>query len=179
MLPAPAKTVVSFAAFAMLLLALAGCSPAQLQALAFAEPTAPTPAVRPQVVAANLGPVSPQRGPREDINRLIAEYAARYDIPADLVHAVVKRESSYNPAARNGPYYGLMQISYPTARTMGYRGEPSGLLDARTNLNYAVKYLAGAYMVGDNNHGRAMRLYASGYYYDAKRKGLLEEVGLR
>ena len=33
----------------------------------------------------------------------------------------------------------MMQISYPTARSMGYKGEPEGLLDAETNLKYAVK----------------------------------------
>jgi len=92
---------------------------------------------------------------------------------------VVRRESTYNPRARNGPYYGLMQISYATAKTMGYRGEPAGLLDAETNLKYAVKYLRGAYMVGQNSHDQAVRFYSRGYYYDAKRMGLLEETGLR
>ena len=62
---------------------------------------------------------------------------------------------------------------------MGYRGAASGLLDADTNLRYAVKYLSGAYMVGGNNADQAVRNYSRGYYYDAKRQGLLEEVGLR
>lgn len=56
-----------------------------------------------------------------ELNRLIAKYARVYDVPEDLVHRVVERESGYNPAARNGPYYGLMQILPQTARTMGYR----------------------------------------------------------
>ena len=92
---------------------------------------------------------------------------------------VVKRESNFNPTAYNGGHYGLMQIKPATARTMGFRGEPRGLLDAETNLTYAVKYLRGAYLVADGNHDRAVRFYASGYYYDAKRKGLLKETGLR
>ena len=92
---------------------------------------------------------------------------------------VIVRESNYNPAARNGPYYGLMQISHATASGMGYRGAPAGLLNADTNLRYAVRYLAGAYMTAGGNEDQAVRFYARGYYYDAKRAGLLEKSGLR
>jgi soluble lytic murein transglycosylase-like protein len=100
-------------------------------------------------------------------------------VPESLIRRVVARESNYNPAARNGPNLGLMQIRHDTARTMGYRGEPAGLLDADTNLRYAVKYLRGAYIVADRNEDRAIALYQRGYYYDAKRRGLLVETGLR
>jgi soluble lytic murein transglycosylase-like protein len=118
------------------------------------------------------------KGPAH-VNSLIAKYAAHYDVPESLVHRLVKKESGYNPRARNGPYWGLMQISAATARSMGYRGESSGLLDADTNLKYAVKYLRGAWIVGGYSEAAAIRGYQRGYYYDAKRKGLLEESGLR
>ena len=117
-------------------------------------------------------------GPAE-INALIAKYADVYDVPEELIHRVVKRESNYNAAARNGPYYGLMQILPQTARTMGYRGPASGLLDADTNLKYGVKYLRGAYLVARGHHDRTIHWYSRGYYYEAKRMGLLEETGLR
>ena len=117
-------------------------------------------------------------GPAE-INRLIASYARLYDIPPDLIHRVVQRESGYNPAARNGPYYGLMQILPQTAQTMGFRGTPTDLLDADTNLRYGAKYLRGAWMVSGGNRDEAVMWYARGYYYEAKRMGLLEETGLR
>lgn len=113
------------------------------------------------------------------VHALIERTAARYDVPASLVHRVVRRESNYNPAARNGPYYGLMQIRPETARTMGYRGAPEGLLDAETNLTYGVRYLRGAWLVSRGNHDRAVMWYAKGYYYEAKRMGLLKETGLR
>lgn len=116
---------------------------------------------------------------RAYIDLLIQYYADYYDVPADLVHRVVIRESTYNPRARNGPYWGLMQILPETARTMGFRGKPEDLLDAETNLIYAVKYLRGAYIVAGGNHDAAVRHYASGYYYAARDKGLLEETGLR
>lgn len=106
-------------------------------------------------------------------------WADYYDVPASLVQRVVIRESTHQPGARNGPYYGLMQILPQTARTMGYKGQASGLLDADTNLKYAVKYLRGAYLVADRDPDKAVMWYARGYYYEAKRKGLLEETGLR
>nr|WP_253913447.1 lytic transglycosylase domain-containing protein [Pseudoruegeria sp. HB172150] len=113
------------------------------------------------------------------LRNLINEYADHYQVPRPLVHKVVQRESGYVPTARNGPYMGLMQIHPVTARTMGYRGQPQGLLDAETNLRYAVKYLRGAWMVSDGNMDRAVGWYARGYYYEAKRRGLLEATGLR
>lgn len=121
----------------------------------------------------------PVRGGPAEVNRLIAKYARHYDVPETLVHRLVQRESGYNPSARNGPYWGLMQILPQTARTMGFRGEPEELLDAETNLIYAVKYLRGAWLVSEGSHDRAVMWYAKGYYYEAKRRGMLEETGLR
>ena len=116
--------------------------------------------------------------PRGEVDRLIAKYAALYEVPEALVRRVVRRESNFNPAAHNRSYWGLMQIRHDTARGMGYRGPANGLLDAETNLKYAVKYLRGAWLVSGGNHDRAVGFYARGYYYDAKRKGLLDETGL-
>ena len=115
----------------------------------------------------------------DEISAAITEYAVMYNVPETLVHRVVKRESKYNPGAYHRGNWGLMQIKYATARTMGYRGPAKGLLDAHTNLRYGVKYLAGAYLVAGGNEKKAIRYYSSGYYYVAKRKGLLEETGLK
>ncbi|MTH76478.1 lytic transglycosylase domain-containing protein [Paracoccus aestuariivivens] len=114
-----------------------------------------------------------------ELRRLINKYSAEYQVPPELVHRVIIRESHHRPGARNGPYYGLMQILPATARGMGYRGPAGGLLDAETNLKYGVKYLRGAYLVGNGNPDAAVKWYSRGYYYEAKRKGLLEETGLR
>ena len=118
-------------------------------------------------------------GETPELRSLINQAAAENQVPASLIHRVVQRESGYNPAARNGPYYGLMQILPQTAGTMGYGGPASGLLDAETNLKYAVRYLRGAWLVADGSEDRAVMWYAKGYYYEAKRRGLLEETGLR
>ena len=109
-----------------------------------------------------------------DLKKLIKRYAGLYGVPESLVHRVVHRESKYNPKAyhKNG-YWGLMQIKYSTAKSMGYQGKPEGLLDAETNLKYAIRYLRGAWLVADNKNDNAIRLYARGYYYDAKRRDML------
>ena len=129
---------------------------------------------QPRVTQAELHP-----NETPELRGLIRKYSAAYGVPEDLVHRVVIRESRHRPGARNGPYYGLMQMSAATARGMGYRGSAQGLLDAETNLNYGVKYLRGAYLVAGGDFDDAVKWYSRGYYYEAKRKGLLEETGLR
>lgn len=129
------------------------------------------------VAAASRSGLHPNETPA--LRAMIERYSAQYQVPTDLVQRVVVRESRHVPTARNGPYYGLMQIHPQTARTMGYGGRPEGLLDAETNLRYGVKYLRGAWLVADGDRDEAVGWYARGYYYEAKRKGLLEETGLR
>ncbi len=115
---------------------------------------------------------------RATIDAMIQSAASELEIPASLIHRIVKRESNYRPEARNGPYYGLMQILPQTARQMGYKGSPAGLLDPQTNLRYAGRYLKGAWIASGGKQDLAVSYYAKGYYYVAKRKGLLEETGL-
>ncbi len=117
-------------------------------------------------------------GETAEMRALVNEYAARHEIPTALLHRVIQRESDYRADARNGPYYGLMQILPQTARTMGFRGAPNDLLDARTNLEYAGRYLRGAWLVSDGDIDAAVGWYAQGYYYEARNRCLLVETGL-
>ncbi|MHA6262202.1 transglycosylase SLT domain-containing protein [Arenibacterium sp. CAU 1754] len=121
-------------------------------------------------------PLYPNETPQ--LRRLINKYADLYEVPRPLVHRVVIRESTHRPEAINRPYYGLMQILPATARSMGFRGQPRNLLDAETNLKYAVKYLRGAWLLADGSHDAAIKWYSRGYYYEAKRRGMLKETGL-
>ena len=109
---------------------------------------------------------------------MIEAAAAENGIPVSLVQRVVIRESTHRPTARNGPYYGLMQILPATARSMGFKGQPNDLLDAETNLKYATRYLRGAWLVSDGDEARAVQWYARGYYFEAKKRGLLAETGV-
>jgi soluble lytic murein transglycosylase-like protein len=133
--------------------------------------SAPAPTATPPSV-----PLYPNETP--EIRALVNQYADMHEVPRPLVHKVIQRESDYRPRARNGPYYGMMQILPATARGMGFSGPPSELLDAETNLKYAVKYLRGAWMVSDGDMDAAVMWYARGYYYEAKNRCLLVETGL-
>jgi len=114
--------------------------------------------------------------PKTALDERIAYYADQYDVPESLIRRSIERESGYNPNAHHGPYWGLMQIRVDTARGLGYHGNGKGLLDADANLKYAAAYLSNAYMVADRDEKRALRLYASGYFYEARRKGLLDQL---
>jgi soluble lytic murein transglycosylase-like protein len=105
------------------------------------------------------------------LDGLAAAQASANGVPVSLVERVIKRESGGNPRAVSRGNYGLMQIRLGTARAMGYSGSAAGLLDAQTNMTYAVRYLAGAYRAAGGNESRAVALYARGYYYQAKAQG--------
>ena len=122
-------------------------------------------------------PLYPNETP--ELRQLINKWADHYAVPRPLVHRLAIRESTHRPWARNGPYYGLMQILPATARGMGFRGKDSDLLDPDVNLKYAVKYLRGAWMLADGSYDTAVKWYSRGYYYEAKRRGMLYETGLR
>ncbi|MCD7110749.1 lytic transglycosylase domain-containing protein [Rhizobium sp. DKSPLA3] len=147
------------------------------------------PAAKPQLISvayskmesaasALLGREKPTSS-RPELDKLITHYAKLNGVPEELVHRVVRRESTYNPRAYHNGNYGLMQIRYNTAKGLGYDGPPEGLFDAETNLKYATQYLRGAWVVAENQNDNAVKLYASGYYYHAKRKGLLDTLGMR
>jgi Transglycosylase SLT domain len=106
-----------------------------------------------------------------EVDGMAAQQASAAGIPVSLVQRVIRRESGGNPRAVSRGNYGLMQIRLGTARAMGYSGSAAGLLDAQTNMTYAVRYLAGAYRAAGGNEGRAVALYARGYYNVAKTHG--------
>ena len=108
---------------------------------------------------------------RAQYDSMVASHARANNVPEALVHRVIVRESKYHPSlVGRGGTIGLMQIKLPTARGLGYTGDAAGLRDPDTNLAWGIKYLAGAYRAANGDHGRAMRYYASGYYYAAKRQ---------
>ena len=123
------------------------------------------------LVAAGL--MSPQAAfaGQAEYAEMVATHARANGVPEALVHRVIMRESRYQPGLiGRGGTIGLMQIKLATARGVGYTGDAAGLRDPNTNLTYAVKYLAGAYRAANGDHARAVRYFAGGYYYVAKRQ---------
>jgi len=120
------------------------------------------------------------RAQEAPLTALVARYAQANGVPVALVDRVIMRESRFNPRLHHGrSFWGLMQIRPATARSLGYRGRPEGLLDPQTNLTYGVLYLANAWRVARGDAALAVRLYSTGYYYAAKRRGLLKLIRTR
>ena len=78
------------------------------------------------IMIALWGPAARAAEPSPALDAMIAACAAEYKLPAKLLHRVIKRESNYNPTALFRGHWGLMQIKYATAKSMGYRGTPQG-----------------------------------------------------
>lgn len=93
----------------------------------------------------------------EKWDALIESAASRFQVPADLVRAIIAVESQFNPAAyrietaQNDQSSGLMQILLNTARGEGYNGplgEPgslTGIFNPSMNIVFGTSYLAGQY----------------------------------
>jgi soluble lytic murein transglycosylase-like protein len=64
-----------------------------------------------------------------------------HGVPAALIHAVIQKESSYNPAATSKRHArGLMQITPSTGKYMGVK-DSKNLYDPQTNINTGTAYL--------------------------------------
>ncbi|MCH8465917.1 MAG: transglycosylase SLT domain-containing protein [Roseinatronobacter sp.] len=131
-----------------------------------------------EVTRAPAAPTSLYPGETPEMRRLVQRYAQMHGIPEALLHRVIQRESNYRPSARNGPYWGLMQVLPQTARQMGFQGRPEDLLNPEVNLTYAGRYLRGAWLVSGGDIDRAVMWYARGYYFEARDRCMLVATGL-
>ncbi|WP_422378847.1 transglycosylase SLT domain-containing protein [Roseibium sp.] len=102
---------------------------------------------------------------KDNYAKLIRKAAAKHGVPVKIAKAVVEVESNFNPRARGSAgEVGLMQIKPATARGIGYRGSTKALYDPETNLEWGMKYLAGAHQrAGGDLCGTILR-YNAGHY---------------
>lgn len=83
-----------------------------------------------------------------DFDPIVNLAASAWGVDASLVKAVIGAESEFNPNAyREEPQigdasYGLMQLLYQTAKSLGYTGSTAGLFDPTTNIRLGTRYLA-------------------------------------
>ncbi|MBI4876597.1 MAG: lytic transglycosylase domain-containing protein [Acidobacteria bacterium] len=90
------------------------------------------------------------------VGELIDHAARKHNVDPNLVHAVVKVESNYNPfAVSHAGAEGLMQLIPSTARRFGVRNS----FDARQNIDAGVRYLK--YL--QTLYGSDMRLVLAAY----------------
>ncbi|WP_286175649.1 lytic transglycosylase domain-containing protein [Labrenzia sp. CE80] len=102
---------------------------------------------------------------KSSYTRMIQAAARKHGVPIKIAKAVVQVESNFNPRARGGAgEVGLMQIKPATARGMGYRGSTRALYDPATNLEWGMKYLAGAHKRASGDVCGTILRYNAGHY---------------
>lgn len=130
------------------------------------------PAPQPLLAAVPMPPVRPQ--PKDqarvaaldptDIAVMVENTAVAHDVPLELAHAVVRVESNYNPRATGSDgTVGLMQIKPATARGLGFSGSARELYQPKTNLEWGIRYLAGARKLAKGNVCRTVLKYQGGH----------------
>ncbi len=88
--------------------------------------------------------------PRE-YSELVEKYAKQYDVPENLVYAVIRTESSFNPkAVSRAGAVGLMQMMPSTFRwltddILAEGLEDDALYDPEVNIRYGTYYLRRMY----------------------------------
>ncbi|MEW5950524.1 MAG: lytic transglycosylase domain-containing protein [Elusimicrobiota bacterium] len=72
---------------------------------------------------------------------IVLEEAKKQNFDPEMVLAVIKKESSFNPKAKSSVgAMGLMQLMPDTAKWLGLK-DTSKLFDPATNIKYGIKYL--------------------------------------
>lgn len=96
---------------------------------------------------------------------MVAVEASYNGIDPEFAKAIAMQESGFRCriVSRHGAY-GVMQIKYPTAREVGYKGTRKGLLDCKTNIKYGMIYLKLAVTKARGNLCVASNYYNRGLY---------------
>jgi soluble lytic murein transglycosylase-like protein len=110
------------------------------------------------------------------LGRLVTAKAQQHNVPVRLAHAIVEKESNFNPRAMAQGNYGLGQIRCGTARGMGFRGPCSNLLDPETNLDYSMRYLRSALDRSNGDWCKAATLYNRGTHTRPVRSAYCDRV---
>lgn len=90
---------------------------------------------------------------------IVAQAAFDYDLPAELLHAVIKTESNYDPFALSPKgAAGLMQLMPDTAKDLGVQD----VFDPAANVRGGARYLKRLMKMFDNDLSLTLAAYNAG-----------------
>ena len=122
-------------------------------------PTPPRPPPLPRP------PIPPSAAmSRAELETLVGEAAARHGVRPDILLALARVESGFNPTARSPVgALGVMQVMPKTARGMLPPGSPEpNLFDPKLNIDLGAQYLRQMLDRFNNNYSLALAAYNAG-----------------
>jgi soluble lytic murein transglycosylase-like protein len=100
-----------------------------------------------------------------DVATLVVQEASYNGVDPAFALAIAKQESGLRCRVVSGhKAYGVMQIKFRTAKSVGYKGTPKGLLDCKTGIKYGMIYLKLAVTKAKGNLCVASNYYNRGLY---------------
>lgn len=112
----------------------------------------------PLAASGQFSPTKNIGGPTK-YNDIIAEAARKYQVDEQLIHAIIKTESNYNPNTKShAGAVGLMQLMPGTARYLGVNDR----YDIKQNIHGGTKYISDMLRQHNGNLTLALAAYNAG-----------------
>lgn len=149
-------------------LGMSGVAVPKLAEAQSAEAMPAAPADKPESAGKSELAAKPQRSP-EQVDTAIEQAAARHHVDPNLVRAIVKVESNFNPRAisRKGAM-GLMQLMPGTARELAV----SNPFDPQQNVDAGVRHLKGLLDSYGGDLSKSLAAYNAGQKAVARNNGV-------